>query len=225
MQPYPDSWLDEVAGFDLADQVGARETIELAFVVAVQRLPPRQTAAVLLSDVLGFGLDEVATTLSETSTATIGLLQPGRATLGRHRSAAGSPGSPGSPEPPRASSSDEQELARRFAVAYAAGDVAGVVSLLSDDAWLRMPPAQHEYHGPEAIRRFLETATRLRAQDFVLTPTRANRQPAFLCSLDGRSAGVEVLDSRADRLTAITHFLDADVHRYVAGTTRPRSDR
>lgn len=209
LQPYPDSWLPGASSDrlqDPAERYRSREAIELAFLVALQRLPPRQTAAVVLGDVLGFGLVEIAATLSETPTATKGLLQRARATLARRPSAPPTP-APGSPE--------EQQLAARFAEAFAADDVAGVVSLLSDDAWLRMPPAQHEYHGPRAIGEFLRAATSWRPhRPFTLTPTRANGRPAFICALEGQAAGVIVLDPRAGRLGAVTRFLDPGVHAY-----------
>ena len=125
LQPYPDAWLDE----DPADRMGRREHIALAFVAAVQRLPPRQTAAVLLSDVVGFSVAEVAELLDCSPTAVKGLLQRGRIGLAGTDRAAGP------------ASADDRRLAERFAVALQDDDLDGLLELLTDDAWLSMPPA------------------------------------------------------------------------------------
>jgi hypothetical protein len=183
------TWLQPYSGAE----VERRETIELAFIAALQRLPPRQTAAVVLCDVLDFSTAEAATMLDVTPTAVKGLLQRARAALGP------------SAEPP---SPDERDLARRFGEAFAGDDIAAVVALLTDDAWLTMPPAPHEYHGPEAIAAFLRASAASRAgRRFVLEPTSANGQPAFACTLDGRPAGLVVLATRAELVSAITRFL------------------
>ena len=114
----------------------------------------------------------------------------------------------------------EQDLARRFARAFTADDIADVIALLTDEAWLAMPPAAHEYHGPDAIARFLRASARWRGQrQFHLVPTRANMQPAFGCYLtdaDGptaSAAGIVVLTLADDRITAITRFLESDLMR------------
>lgn len=213
MQPYPDSWLAQAA----ADAPGpaqrylARETVELAFIVALQRLPPRQTAALLLRDVLGFSTLEVAAMLGTTGLAVKGALQRARASLDR-----------AAPESVRAPRDLEQEgeLARRFADAFAADDIAEVVGLLTDDAWLAMPPAPHEYHGRDAIGAFLRASAGWRiGRDLGLVPTRANTQPAFACYLDGlagqgsTSIGMIVLTAAGGRVSAITRFLDGDLSR------------
>ena len=124
-------------------------------------------------------------------TALKGLLQRGRAGLDR--------------EP--ADRSYEPELARRFAAAFRADDVDGVVSLLTDDAWLRMPPAPHEYQGRAAIAAFLRASAAWRGVPFVLEPAPMNRQPAFRCTLAGRTAGCVVIEGSGDRISAITRFL------------------
>ncbi len=215
LQPYPDAWLDQLpdrsAGPEERHQ--GRETIELAFIAALQRLPPRQTAAVVLCDVLGFSLAEAAGMLLARPSAVKGLLQRARATLERHRSA---------PERPASDrgSGDEGELARRFAEAMVADDVDAVVGLLTDDAWLAMPPAPHEYHGPAAIAAFLRASTAARLpRRLELVATRANAQPAFACYHAGpssaaeRTAGVIVLglSGSGERISTITRFLDPRV--------------
>ncbi|MGH9073580.1 MAG: sigma factor-like helix-turn-helix DNA-binding protein, partial [Acidimicrobiales bacterium] len=166
----------------------------------MQRLPPRQTAVVVLCYVPAFSTAEVAGMLSVTPTAVKGLLQRGRAGLDRER--------PVAPHAlPQPGSAAEHDLGRRFARAFADDDVDGVVALLTDDAWLAMPPAPHEYHGPNAISAFLRaSATSRSGRHFELLPTRANSQLAFMSSLVGEPTGVLVLTLRRNRISTITHF-------------------
>ncbi len=215
LQPYPDAWLDQLpdAALEPAAKYEARAGVELAFIAALQRLPPRQTAAVVLADVLGFSTSEVARMLESSPTAVKGVLQRGRATLERHRTAAGHDPVGGR------GSAVERDLASRFAVAFTAGDINSVVALLTDDAWLAMPPAPHEYVGCAAVAGFLRISTAGREQRRLrLVPTRANGQPAFSCHL-GRPdqpsdlAGVLVLTMSRDRISGITRFLDSDLQR------------
>jgi RNA polymerase sigma-70 factor (ECF subfamily) len=186
----------------------AREAVELAFVAALQRLPPRQAAAVVLCDVLGYPLGEVAPMLDTTPTAVKGLLQRARTSLGQYRGDAQSP-------PPAAGSTQERQLVRRFAEAFSADDIDTVVALLTDDAWLAMPPAPHEYHGVAAIASFLRASAAWRAgRRLRLRPTRANGQPAFTCHLTGaeeQPAGLIVLTLTGNRLHSITRFLDNEL--------------
>jgi RNA polymerase sigma-70 factor (TIGR02960 family) len=191
LEPYPDPGPE--AGYE------RRETIELAFIVALQRLPPRQAAVLVLRDVLDFSATEVAAMLDTTQTSVKGLLQRARAAAG--------PGVGGqhAPEP---GSAREMAITRRFATAFAADDIDAVVALLTDDAWLSMPPAPHEYLGPSAIGEFFHASARWRAgRAFRLGPARANTQPAFWCYLGEEPAGLIVLTLYGDRISAITRFL------------------
>ena len=205
LQPYPDAWLravvDPVA--EPAQSVETYESVRLAFITALQRLPPRQTATVVLRDVLGFSADEVAAMLDSTPTAVKGLLQRGRAALAATYDAG------------IAGTSDDTSLARRFADAYSSDDVDALLALLTDDAWLAMPPAPHEYHGREAVGSFLRTSAAGRGGiRLVLLSTAANGQPAFTCHLErpgevGREpSGVVVLTLDGDRVGGVTRFLD-----------------
>jgi len=200
LQPYPDADLEPAARYQ------ARETIELAFVAAVQRLPPRQLAVLLLCDVLGFAAGEVAPMLDATPAAVKGLLQRARAAVDRAADADAARDA--------ASTEPEEALARRFADAYVRDDVDAVVALLTDDAWLAMPPAPHEYQGRRAIAAFLEASRRGRAERrFVLVPTTANGHPAFgayLAAGDGEPApvGIVALAQSREGITRITRFLD-----------------
>ncbi|MFE3442389.1 RNA polymerase subunit sigma-70 [Nocardia sp. NPDC059180] len=206
LQPAPDDVLagvaDPAAGPEADHQ--ARATVELTFVAALQRLPPLHTATVVLRDVLDFPTAQVADLLDSTPTVVKGTLQRARATLHREH---------GSIDVTRPGSATEQALAQRFAAAYLAGDVDGVVALLTDDSWLTMPPAPHEYHGPDAIAAFLHASFGYRGTRRAhLTATSANTQPAFASYLDDQEepsaspAGLIVLTCAGERIAAITRF-------------------
>lgn len=196
VQPYPDVLLPESAYL-------RREQVELAFVEALQALPPRQTAALVVCDVLGFPLAEAAVVLDTTSTALKGALQRARSTL---RSPATRPPAT---RPPAHGSTGERSLSRRFAAAFVADDVEAVIALLTDDAWLAMPPAPHQYVGTAAIAGFLHASATWRdGRRYSLLPTRANAQPAFGCYLDAAPAGLVVLTLDGDRIARVTRFMD-----------------
>jgi RNA polymerase sigma-70 factor (TIGR02960 family) len=215
LQPYPSARLqdDPAAGPEVLYE--AAEAIELAFIVALQRMPPRQAAALVLADVLGFPADEVAAMLGASRMSVKGLLQRARAAArGARRDAAGAV----------ADRESEQAVSRRFADAYAADDIDGVVALLTDDAWLSMPPAPHEYQGAAPIGSFLRASARSRAgRRFVLVPARANGEPAFGCYLEAAdqeratsdrradATGLIVLSVAGERITSVTRFLDPEV--------------
>jgi hypothetical protein len=116
---------------------------------------------------------------------------------------------------PDTSENAAANLARRFATCFTDNDLDGLVALLTDDAWLAMPPAPHEYHGPTAIRAFLTRSGGWRgARRMQLSATRANGQPAFGCYLEGHEppfTGVIVLTMRGERICGITRFLDSSL--------------
>jgi RNA polymerase sigma-70 factor (ECF subfamily) len=208
LQPYPDALLEHVPDTDPSPEARytAREAIELAFIAALQRLTPRQAAVLVLCDVLGYPLGEVASMLDTTPTAIKGLLQRARGAIERHRDAAGTP--------PAAGSASERQVVKRFAEAFAGDDFDTLVSLLTDEAWLAMPPAPHEYHGVAAIISFLRTSAAWRAAQGLrmrLRPTHMNGQPAFVCHLVGdatqRPGGLMVLTLAGARLRGMTLFL------------------
>ena len=203
LQPYPDTLLAQVP--DPAARYLARETVELAFVAALQELPPRQAAALLLCDVLGYSVAEASPMLNTTATAVKGALQRARASIAHHRAGTHVPADP----------ANDSDLARSFAKAFTDDDIDGVITLLTDDAWLAMPPAPHEYHGPAAVRTFLASSAAWRAgRGLRLVPTGANRQPAFGCYLDRHGfTGVIVLTLRDRRISGITRFLDPGLAR------------
>ncbi len=200
LQPYPDALIEHD---DPSARALAREGIGLAFVVALQRLPPRQTAALVLCDVLEFSLSEVAAMLDVTSTAVKGLLQRARAAM------------PASvPSPPATA---QTRLAHEFATAFEADDVDRVVALLTDEAWLAMPPATEQYDGPRAIATFLRASALGRPGDgYTLLPIRAGGYPAFGCYLEDRGRGLLVLIPNREQtaVTGIVRFLDDRLHRH-----------
>lgn len=210
LQPYPDALLegiiDTAPGPDARYQT--RETVELAFVAALQHLPPRQRAVLLLRDVLGFHAAEVADTLETSEDSVKSALRRARVTTERlfpasDRGRAPEPNSP-----------TEHELVRRFADAWMADDIDGVVALLTEDAWFTMPPPRLEYQGRSAIYEYLNWRGGRRHK---LIPTRANGQPAFGCYRTdsqtpiAHAVGVLVLTLAGDRISAITHFVDSSV--------------
>jgi RNA polymerase sigma-70 factor (TIGR02960 family) len=206
LQPYPDVLLEGLpdSAPGPAARYELREAIALAFVAGLQRLPPLQRTALVLRDVLGFSAGESAAILETTEASVKGALQRARAALaGRQIDASRAP-VPGSKQ--------ERELVGRFAEAFERGDVAAVVALLTDDAWVTMPPYPFEYQGKEAITLFLEDRARVRGAPLRLVPTRANGQPAFGCYLDDPHAPVVrpfsfvVLALDGEQISAITAF-------------------
>jgi RNA polymerase sigma-70 factor (TIGR02960 family) len=199
LQPYPDALIDHD---DPSARALAREGIELAFVTALQRLPPRQLAALVLCDVLGFSLADVAAMLDVRSTSVKGLLQRARAAM---PSAV-----------PAASATSETQLAQEFASAFEADNVEKVVALLTDEAWLAMPPATEQYDGRQAIATFLRASAQGRPGDgYTLLPTRAGGHPAFGCYLETRARGLLVLiaNQEGTAVIGIARFFDDRLHR------------
>ena len=149
------------------------EAVALAFVTALQRLPPRQRAALVLRDVLGYRASEVAAILDTTEASVNSALQRARATLDAQTP-------PVRERAPLPRSAAERELVGRFADAFENGSVEQLVALLTDDAWVTMPPEPFEYQGPAAIAEFFTHAFAARGDRHDrLVATRANGQPAF----------------------------------------------
>jgi RNA polymerase sigma-70 factor (TIGR02960 family) len=213
LEPCPDVWLeglpDSLPGPEA--RYDSREAIELAFVIALQQLSPRERAAVVLKDVLGFRSVETAALLSTSQASVNSALQRARDKLDRLSMDRRDLDAP----PP--GSAAERDLVGRFAHAFETGDIRSVVALLSDDARLTMPPEPMEYVGPPEIQRFLSTVPAGgELQRFELVATRANGQPAFACYLRTREGpvrayGLMLLTLSRDRIVAITGFPDTSV--------------
>ena len=208
LEPYPDALLEGVP--DAAPGPDARyesrEAVGLAFVTGLQRLPPRQRAALVLRDVLGYRASEVASMLDATEVSVNSALQRARATLEDL-----SP--PGRDRAPLPRSARERELVARFADAFETGDVEDVVALLTEDAWVTMPPEPFEYQGHDAIAAFLGHAFAGRWEHrHRLVPTRANGQPAFGHYVPDPQAGIVrgvgllVLTLEGERISHVTRF-------------------
>jgi len=225
LEPYPDALLESIPDEspEPAAHYEARESVELAFIAALQHLPPRQRAAVVLSDVLGFRTAEIAATLDTSEASVKGALQRARETLRDRLPAADRD------RAPQPNSVSERQLVGRFADAVHDGDVDAMVALLTDDALVTMPPLPLEYQGREAISAFLRHREEQRGAPLRLLPTRANTQPAFGCYLPDEQAGIArptglfVLTLEGDAIAAITWFADTRLLRHfgLPPTLRP----
>jgi RNA polymerase sigma-70 factor (TIGR02960 family) len=209
LEPFPDILLEEIP--DEAPGPEARyevkEAIALAFIVGLQHLPPQQRAVFVLRDVLGFRAGEVAEMLGTTEPSVNSLLRRARAAFESRLPAAGRE------RAPLPNSKLERDIVGHFADAVEASDIDGMVALLTDDAWLTMPPEPHEYQGRAAIGAFLRGREVSRGR-LRLVPTRANGQPAFACYLPSaqtdiaRTYAMFVLTLQDAQISAITWFAD-----------------
>jgi RNA polymerase sigma-70 factor (TIGR02960 family) len=223
LQPYPDALLE-----DLPDNAPGpearyetREAVALAFVAGLQRLPPRQRAVLVLRDVLGYRAAQAAGLLGVSEVSVNSALQRARATLAAQLPAAGRDSAPA----PR--SARERELTSRFADAFEAADAGRLVALLTEDAWLTMPPEPLEYQGHAVIAEFFQTRmARWGTRVARLVPTRANNQPAFGYYLTdphepaAHGHSLIVLTLAGDKICAITRFGDNSL---LAGFGLPRT--
>ena len=217
LEPYPDVLLEDLPDHAPGPEARyqAKEATELAFITALQHLPPRQRAVLVLRDVLGFGTAEIADMLASSQPSVKGALQRARATLQARLPASDREGAP-LPNSPR-----ERALVGRFADAVERGDVDSVVALLTDDAWLAMPPQPHLYQGRAAIAAFLRDRATVRGSPLRVVATRANTQPTFGCYLPmpdaamARAYGLLVLALEGDRIAAITWFSDTGVFPHL----------
>ena len=213
LEPYPDVLLEGMPDRSPgpAARFEARESIELAFITALQTLPPRQRVVLVLCDVLGFRLAEAAEMLDTGEVAGKGALQRARAALKERLPDADRE------HAPRPDSAAERRLVGRFADAVQSGDVDEMVAVLTDDARLTMPPLPLEYQGQDAIGAFLRHREEVRGRPLRVVPTRANTQPAFGCYLPDTQTAIAhahalfVLTLEGDRVSAITWFGDKSV--------------
>ena len=207
LEPFPDSLLEGATGVptDPVARYEQTEAISLAFVTALQVLPPRQLAVLVLRDVLGFHADEVAEMLDSTVQSVTSALKRARATLQRRL-----PPAAEREPPPAPGSAAEQALVAEFARAYQSADLDALVALLTDDIFFSMPPIPLEYQGRDVVARlFASIFGSGRRVDLV--PTRANGQPAFGAYLRApagihHGTGLFVLTLSGDRISAMTRF-------------------
>ncbi|WP_406282264.1 sigma-70 family RNA polymerase sigma factor [Nocardia sp. NBC_00881] len=210
LQPYPDTLLEGAIDAPLGPEARYEqaESISLAFITAVQVLPPRQVAVLVLRDVLGFHAREVAHMLDSTVDSVNSALKRARATLQRHR-----PPMTNREPPPAADSNSEDAMVAKFVRAWESADLDALVDLLTDDVFISMPPVPFEYEGRDLAARFCASIFRA-GRRFDLVSTRANGQPAFgayLRAPNGIShgTGLYVLTLAGDRIRAMTRFDNA----------------
>jgi RNA polymerase sigma-70 factor (ECF subfamily) len=212
LSPYPDALLDELeatSGDPVADY-DLHESVQLAFLAAVQLLPPRQRAALILHDVVGFSAGEVATLLDSTTASVNSALNRARATIAHQREI-------GRLQLGRAVPTDDvaQSLVRRYVEAWVAMDIGKLVGLLTRDVSMTMPPLPVRYAGRRVVIEFLLTIpTRAERERFRFIATRANRQPAVAIyrSVAGddpfRGWGIFVFTADGESIAEITAFVD-----------------
>jgi RNA polymerase sigma-70 factor (ECF subfamily) len=201
LQPFPDALLEGAIDLPVGPETRYEqtETISLAFITALQVLPPRQLAVLVLRDVLGFRADEVADMLDSTVESVKSALKRARAGVVRSRATGNrqKPSAQGSPM--------EEAIVAKFVRAWESADVDALVALLTEDVFMSMPPMPFEYEGRDVVTRFCAS------RRFDLVSARANGQPAFGAYLRAPSGvrhgvGLYVLTLAGDRICAMTRF-------------------
>src|SRR5438093_8086923 len=193
LQPYPDRLLEDLV---------ARETVELAFITAIQLLPPKQRAVLILRDVLGWSAKEAAEALDDSVAAVTSALQRARAGLEKR------------PRHVPLPNAQERAIVQRFMTAWDAVDIDGLVSLLSDDAMMTMPPERMRVAGARAIGDFFGSVPQGgRLDEIRLVPTSEHPTPARAASARGddgthRPYGLMVLQVEGDLIAGIVGFPD-----------------
>ena len=207
LEPFPDAFLEGGTGVPPGPEARYEQTesISLAFVTALQLLPPRQLAVLVLRDVLGFHANEVAEMLDSTTESVNSALKRARASLQRRQ-----PASADCEPPPIAGSPAEEALAAKFARAYESADLDALVALLTDDVFMSMPPMPLEYEGRNVVARFCALLFGA-GRKYDLVPTRANGQPAFGLYVHApggirHATGLIVLTLAGNRICAMTRF-------------------
>ncbi len=210
LTPYPDELLDlpdPAPGPEAV--VESHEATSLAFVTALQLLPPQQRAVLILRDVLGYRAAEAAEVLGTTVESVTSALKRARATVGSDETLAGRRAQPPAPA---AGSPEERRLIEAYVEAFTTHDVDKLVAILSDDVWLKMPPLPFEYHGRAAAVGFFQAVVHPHGRRFRFVHTRANGCPASgLYAHDPatdtwRATGLVVVVISGDRITEVTRF-------------------
>jgi RNA polymerase sigma-70 factor (ECF subfamily) len=207
LEPYPDMLLEGAFTIPLGPEARYQQTeaISLAFVTALQLLPARQRAALILREVLGYHASEVADMLDSTVESVNSALKRARASLRRRVST-----TVDREPPPDPDSRAEHAVVAKFVRAWESGDVDALVTLLTADVSVSMPPIPLEYHGRDVVSRFCASLMRRRSHDLV--PTRANGQPAFGAYLRAATGsirhgtGLFVLTLTGERICTMTRF-------------------
>jgi RNA polymerase sigma-70 factor, ECF subfamily len=206
MTPLPDARVTPADG-DPAELAASRESVRLAFVTALQHLPPRQRAVLILREVLRWQATEVAELLDTSVASVNSALQRARATLAARNVAAS--------EQPQSLDAEQQALLARYVDAFERYDITSLVTLLHDDAVMSMPPYDFWLRGPEEMGRFfLDQGHGCRGSRLVATS--ANGSAAFgSYKPDGQGGyepwAIQVIELSADRIVGHHNFLDTDL--------------
>jgi RNA polymerase sigma-70 factor (ECF subfamily) len=213
LEPWPDDVpASEPDDTDPAASYLRRESVELAFVAAIQHLPGTQRAVLILREVLEFPAAEVARILDTTPASVNSALQRARKTIDQRV-----PATTQQAELAALGVDGRRELVDAFMSAWESADVVAIQELLAEDARFTMPPLPAWFQGKEDVERFF--TERVFATPWRLVPIRANGQLAFACYQDVvndgrfRLGAINVLSLRDGRILAISGFLDPEVHR------------
>ena len=209
LQPIPDA-LVSAGSADPAEVVASRQSVRLALIAALQYLPARQRAVLILRDVLRWRAAEVADLLGTTTTAVNSMLARARARLEQ--------AAPDQDEIQEPADPAERDLLDKYATAFQNADIPAVLRLLREDAIFEMPPEPTWFTGRELIGRFLQTRVLTEPGRFQMVPTAANGQPAlasYLRDHDGvyRAHSICVLTIAAFRIARVTSFNDPGLFR------------
>jgi len=227
LDPYPDVLLDNLVDGAPGPETHyeTTEAISLAFIVALQLLPPRQRAVLVLRDVLGYRAGEVATMLDVTQESVHSALKRARATVDRHLADAGGSGTARQPD-----TAAERQLVAQLTDALERADLDALIRLFAEDVRVAMPPAMIEFRGAEVARRFFATNTFRPGRAYRVVATRANGQPALATYLADphtgafRAYGLLVVTVADDQITVVTGFHSSVLPRFGLPRTLPGPD-
>jgi RNA polymerase sigma-70 factor (TIGR02960 family) len=204
-------WPDEPADDEPESAYLRRESVELAFVAALQHLPGTQRAVLILREVLGFSAAEVAGMLDTTSASVHSAMQRARVTVQQRM-----PDRSQQAELAALGSDRTRALVEALVTAWEKADVDGLLDLLTEDARFTMPPLPAWFDGRENIRRFL--VERMFATPWRLVPIAANGQPAVACYQDAGQgfhlSGITVPHLRDGRVSWLASFIDPQLRRH-----------
>lgn len=226
LEPYPDILLDHLVDQHPGPEARyeTSEAISLAFITALQLLPPRQRAALILRDVLGYHAAEAAEMLDTTQESVQSALKRARATVDNHLA------DPSNRPARHPGTAAEHRIVARLTDALERADVDALIELLATDVRLSMPPAMVEYRGIDTARRVYATAVFRPGRSFRVVPTGANGQPAFGLYLADPHADVYhaycllVINTAGERIAAITSFSADAMTRFGLPRTLPETD-
>jgi RNA polymerase sigma-70 factor (ECF subfamily) len=228
LTPYPDVFLDELEATsgNPAAEVELRESVQLAFLAALQLLPPRQRAVLILRDVVGFSADAVAEMLESTTASVNSALNRARTTLQQQRAA-------GRLQSGRITSPDDvsSSLVNQYVEAWLDMDIGKLVGLLKHDVVLTMPPLPLRVEGRAAAARFFTSLPPGGRDRFRVVHTRANRQPALAVYRRTSDSdvyhawGIWVLTTDGDAIAEVAAFVDPELVRGFGLPLELHSDR